>query len=189
MQSKVRKILENENHFRADHLGPASNGPPIWFWWTGSDLIIEEARRLAPGPENATTLAKWLWVLSRQSLRLFENPKKRSLMPDDLPHDFVLDISQPYLGNFISTPIRLDALKNRKTTFLKENPAVNQQVMLWQFENLNSYRNINSGTNIFTNNPKNVILITKYMFLIFLKKEDNVLIKKLKEWANRYFAL
>ena len=33
-------------------------------------------------------------------------------MPDDLPHDFVLEISRPYLGKFISVPSDWTPLKN-----------------------------------------------------------------------------
>jgi homospermidine synthase len=131
MQSKVR-ILENEITSGADILGALLMGHPYGSWWTGSDLSIEEARRLAPG-QNATTLQVALGVISAV-LWMFENPKKGICLPDDLPHDFVLNISKPYLGNFISTPSDWTPLKNRKPYF-KENPDSKPASDTWQFEN------------------------------------------------------
>jgi homospermidine synthase len=131
MQSKVR-ILEDEITSGADILGALLMGHDYNSWWTGSDLSIEEARRLAPG-QNATTLQVALGVLSAV-LWMFENPKMGLCLPDDLPHDFVLDISKPYLGNFISTPSDWTPLKNRKIYF-KENPASKPAKDVWQFEN------------------------------------------------------
>ncbi len=34
------------------------------------------------------------------------------LLPDDLPHDYVLEIARPYLGHFISTPSDWTPLKD-----------------------------------------------------------------------------
>lgn len=131
MQSKVR-IMGDEITSGADILGALLMGHPYNSWWTGSDLSIEEARRLIPG-QNATTIQVALGVISAV-LWMFENPKKGLCLPDDLPHDFVLDISKPYLGNFISTPSDWTPLKNRKVYF-KENPAATPASDIWQYEN------------------------------------------------------
>jgi len=131
MQSKVR-ILEDEITSGADILGALLMGHPYNSWWTGSALTIEEARRLAPG-QNATTLQVALGVISAV-LWMFENPHRGICLPDDLPHDFVLDIAKPYLGDFISTASDWTPLKNRKVYF-KENPASRAAEDVWQFEN------------------------------------------------------
>jgi len=131
MQSKVR-ILEDEITSGADILGALLMGHPYNSWWTGSALTIEEARRLAPG-QNATTLQVALGVISAV-LWMFENPHRGICLPDDLPHDFVLDIAKPYLGDFISTASDWTPLKNRKVYF-KENPASKTAEGVWQFEN------------------------------------------------------
>ncbi len=131
MQSKIR-ILEDEITSGADILGALLMGHRYNSWWTGSDLSIQEARRLAPG-QNATTLQVALGVIAAV-LWMFENPKKGICLPDDLPHDFVLDIAKPYLGDFISTPSDWTPLKNRKIYF-KENPASKPAADVWQFEN------------------------------------------------------
>ncbi|MDE2311593.1 MAG: homospermidine synthase [Patescibacteria group bacterium] len=131
MQSKVR-ILEDEITSGRDILGALLMGHPYNSWWTGSDLSIEEARRLAAG-QNATTLQVAAGVMAA-ALWMIKNPKMGLKLPDDLPHDFVLDFAKPYLGKFISTPSDWTPLKNRKDYF-KENPATKPFRELWAFEN------------------------------------------------------
>ena len=53
---------------------------------------------------------------------MIENPGEGVCVPDDLPHEYVLGISKPYLGKFISMPSdwtplqRLHATPSRATT-------------------------------------------------------------------------
>jgi homospermidine synthase len=131
MQSKVR-IMTDEITKGADILGALLMGHPYNSWWTGSDLSIQEARRVAPG-QQATTLQVAAGIMA-SVLWMMENPKQGLKIPDDLPHDFVLDFAKPYLGNFISTPSDWTPLKNRKVYF-KENPATKPAADVWQFEN------------------------------------------------------
>ncbi|MCX6797422.1 MAG: saccharopine dehydrogenase NADP-binding domain-containing protein [Candidatus Doudnabacteria bacterium] len=126
------RIMEDEITSGADILGALMMGHEYNSWWTGSALTIEEARRLAPG-QNATTLQVALGVISAV-LWMMENPKQGICLPDDLPHDFVLDIAKPFLGDFISTPSDWTPLKNRMVYF-KENPASRPAADTWQFEN------------------------------------------------------
>jgi len=109
------RIMEDEITTGSDILGALIMGHEYNSWWTGSNLSIEEARRLAPG-QNATTLQVALGVVSAV-LWMMENPKKGINLPDDLPHDFVLDIAKPYLGDFISMPSDWTPLKNRVVYF------------------------------------------------------------------------
>lgn len=132
LQSKLR-IMNDEIITGADILGALLMGHAYNSWWTGSDLSIEQTRAILPG-QNATTLQVAIGVVSAV-LWMLENPKKGVNLPDDLPHDFVLDISKPYLGNFISTPSDWTPLKNR-TVYFKDNPAsavANPDP--WQFHN------------------------------------------------------
>ena len=126
------RIMEDEITCGADILGALIMGHQFNSWWTGSALTIEEARRLAPG-QNATTLQVALGVVS-SVLWMIENPRRGLNLPDDLPHDFVLDVAKPYLGDFISTPSDWTPLKNR-VTYFKENPASQTHPDPWQFEN------------------------------------------------------
>ena len=131
MQPKVR-ILEDEITSGADILGALLMGHDYNSWWTGSNLTIEEARRLAPG-QNATTLQVAAGVIGAV-LWMMENPRKGLNLPDDLPHDFVLNFAKPYLGEFISRPSDWTPLKNRTVVF-KENPLSESHQDPWQFKN------------------------------------------------------
>jgi homospermidine synthase len=127
------RIMGDEIICGADILGALLMGHQYNSWWTGSALTIEEARRLAPG-QNATTLQVALGVIS-SVLWMIENPRQGICLPDDLPHDFVLNIAKPYLGDFISTPSDWTPLKNR-TIYFKENPASQaDEEDIWQFRN------------------------------------------------------
>ena len=99
----------------SDILGALLMGHPYNSWWTGSILPIDEAKKLAPG-QNATTIQVALGVVSAV-MWMIENPKKGFCLPDDLPHEFVLDIAKPYLGEFWSGPSDWTPLKNRNGLF------------------------------------------------------------------------
>lgn len=133
MQPKQRILTDDEITSGADILGALLMGHPYNSWWTGSILDITESRRLAPG-QNATTIQVALGVISAV-LWMIENPRKGICLPDDLPHDFVLAIAKPYLGEFVSLPSDWTPLKNRQV-FFKENPqSTVDRTDPWQFKN------------------------------------------------------
>ncbi len=131
MQPKIR-ILTDEITCGKDILGALLMGHKFNSWWTGSSLTIEEARKIVPG-QNATTLQVAAGVIAAVKY-MIENPKKGFCLPDDLPHDYVLNIAKPYLGEFISTPSDWTPLKNRKV-FFKENKKSAADKDPWQFNN------------------------------------------------------
>lgn len=101
-------------------------------------LDIDESRRLVPG-QNPTTVQVASSVLGTL-FWMIRNPEKGVKLPDDLPHEEVLDIAMPYLGPFISQPVdwspRLNGLhdsakKNGKTNKFRDN---NDEHEDWQFE-------------------------------------------------------
>ena len=133
LQSRLRIMDDKEIISGADILGALLMGHPYKSWWTGSILSIEEARKLVPG-QNATTIQVALGVVSAV-LWMIENPRKGFCLPDDLPHDFVLEIAKPYLGEFYSAPSDWTPLKHRQVYF-KENPANDyDKEDVWQFKN------------------------------------------------------
>ena len=133
LQPKLRIMNDQEIVFGADILGALLMGHPYNSWWTGSILSIEEAKTLAPG-QNATTVQVAIGVVSAV-MWMIEHPNKGFCLPDDLPHEFVLDIAKPYLGTFSSEPSDWTPLKNRAVYF-KENPANNyDREDVWQFKN------------------------------------------------------
>lgn len=132
MQSKLR-IMNDEITSGADILGALIMGHAYQAWWTGSDLSIEESRRLVPN-QNATTLQVAISVVAA-SIWMIENPDQGVCVPDDLPHDTVLEIANPYLGKFISIPVDWTPLKHYKNFF---HGYTNHSVDWsdpWQFKN------------------------------------------------------
>jgi homospermidine synthase len=140
IQPKLRimnkEIIKGEDILGALIMGQRTKGPggkTCNSWWTGSILDIHESRMLVPG-QNATTIQVALGVVSAVAW-MIENPRKGLCLPDDLPHDFVLGISKPYLGRFVSRAYDWTPLKNRHVYF-KENAAnLPDQGDPWQFRN------------------------------------------------------
>ncbi|MDP3027781.1 MAG: saccharopine dehydrogenase NADP-binding domain-containing protein [Nanoarchaeota archaeon] len=131
MQPKMR-IMADEIVSGKDILGALVMGHPYNSWWTGSSLSIEETRKILPG-QNATTLQVAAGVVSAVKWAI-DNPRKGICVPDDLPHDYILDIAKPYLGNLISIPSDWTPLKNRRVYF-PENPDSKADRDPWQFKN------------------------------------------------------
>ncbi len=133
LQPKLRIYSDDEIVSGADILGALIMGHSYNSWWTGSDLSIEEARKLVPG-QNATTIQVAAGVLSAV-MWMLENPDKGVCIPDDLPHEYVLNAIKPYLGKFVSEPFDWTPLKNH-TILFKDNPQSNiMEEDVWQFKN------------------------------------------------------
>jgi len=132
LQKKLR-ILNDEITSGADILGALIMGHAYNSWWVGSDLSIEESRRLVPH-QNATTMQVAISVVAAV-VWMIENPTRGVVVPDDLPHDYVLKISKPYLGRFISKPSHWTPLKHYTNAFEgHNNPALDRDDP-WQFKN------------------------------------------------------
>lgn len=133
LQHKLRIMSDREIVSGADILGALLMGHPYKSWWTGSILPISEAKKLAPG-QNATTIQVALGIVSAV-MWMIRHPREGFCLPDDLPHEFVLNIAKPYLGEFRSTPSDWTPLKNR-VVFFKENPEnLYDREDIWQFKN------------------------------------------------------
>jgi homospermidine synthase len=66
---------------------------------------------------------------------MMENPAKSVRVPDDLPHEYILNIAKPYLGKFVSEPSDWTPLKNYQV-FFRENPgAYLDKRNIWCFNN------------------------------------------------------
>jgi len=133
LQPRLRIMNDREIVSGSDILGALLMGHPYNSWWTGSILLIDEAKKLAPG-ENATTIQVALGVVSAV-MWMIDNPRKGFCLPDDLPHEFVLDIAKPYLGEFWSGPSEWTPLQDR-VVYFKENPENDYDYEdIWQFKN------------------------------------------------------
>ncbi len=132
LQPNVR-IMYDEITSGSDILGALLMGHAYNSWWTGSDLSIEESRRLVPH-QNATTMQVAISAVAA-AMWMIENPAMGVCVPDDLPHEYILDIAKPYLGKFISIPSDWTPLKHYTNTFDGyNNPSIDWDDP-WQFKN------------------------------------------------------
>jgi homospermidine synthase len=112
-----------------DELGVLLMGPRIGAYWHGSQLTIDDARALCP--DNSATslqvaapiLAGMVWVM--------KNPERGIVEPDDLPHDELLPMIDPYLGRVVGVRSDWTPLQGRCTLF----PQPLDRDDPWQFVN------------------------------------------------------
>jgi len=98
-----RRVMSDELIEGSDELGILLMGHAQRSWWFGSELSLDEARRILPG-HNATTVQVAAGVAA--ALRwMLENPDQGVLVPDELPWESLLEAARPYLGRVTSRPV------------------------------------------------------------------------------------
>jgi homospermidine synthase len=127
------RIMRDEIIGGADILGALLMGHAYNSWWTGSALSIEESRRMVPH-QNATTMQVAISVVAA-ALWMVENPNRGVCVPDDLPHEYILGIARPYLGESISIPSDWTPLKHYANNFDGFNRPDIDFDDPWQFKN------------------------------------------------------
>ncbi|MFA6320920.1 MAG: saccharopine dehydrogenase C-terminal domain-containing protein [Candidatus Omnitrophota bacterium] len=132
LQPKLR-IMSDEITGGEDILGALIMGHKYTSWWTGSILSIEESRRLIPH-QNATTMQVAIGIVAA-TMWMIENPEEGVCLADNLPHDYILNIAKPYLGELASVPSDWTPFKNYRI-FFKENPkSYLDKKNVWSFNN------------------------------------------------------
>ncbi len=126
------RILNDEITSGSDILGALIMGHPYNSWWVGSDLSIEESRRLVPH-QNATTMQVAISVVAAV-LWMVQNPDRGVVLPVDLPHEFVLKIAKPYLGKWISKASPWTPLAHYTNAFEGFNNPQVDTTDPWQFK-------------------------------------------------------
>ncbi len=132
LQKKLR-IMNDEITGGSDILGALIMGHPYDSWWIGSDLSIEESRRLVPH-QNATTMQVAISVVAA-TMWMIQNPAAGVRVPDDLPHEYILRVAKPYLGRFISRAADWTPLKHYTNAFAGHNNPALDLTDPWQFRN------------------------------------------------------
>ncbi len=132
LQPRLR-IMNDEITKGADILGALIMGHPYRSWWIGSDLSIEESRRLVPH-QNATTMQVAISVVAA-TMWMIANPEEGVRVPDDLPHEYILAVSRPYLGRWISTRSDWTPLRDYRNAFSGHNRPSFDPRDPWQFKN------------------------------------------------------
>jgi homospermidine synthase len=132
LQPKLR-IMNDEITSGSDILGAFLMGHTYYGWWTGSDLSIEQSRRLVPH-QSATTIQVAISVVAA-AMWMMQNPAEGVRVPDQLPHEFILKIADPYLGKNISMPVDWTPLKHYVNPFAKHHRPDLDLKDPWQFKN------------------------------------------------------
>ncbi len=124
-----QRILLNELETGMDELGILIMGHKKGAYWYGSQLTIEETRKLVPY-QNATGLQVTAGVLGGM-IWAMENQKNGVVEAEDIDFERVLEIAEPYLGSMIGEYTDWTPLKGREMLF-PEDIDMNDP---WQFKN------------------------------------------------------
>jgi homospermidine synthase len=128
-----QRIMNDDITSGSDILGALLMGHPYNSWWIGSDLGIEESRRLVPH-QNATTMQVAVSVVAA-TMWMMRNPARGLCVPEDLPHDEILEVAKPWLGRFISTPSDWTPLQDQIDAFAGYGRPKADRRDPWQFRN------------------------------------------------------
>lgn len=113
-----------------DELGVLLMGPRAGAYWYGSQLSIQEARRLAPH-NNATSLQVAAGALGALVWAI-ENPDRGLVEPEELDHARVLEVAEPYLQPLIGVTTDWTPLQDRGQLFDEDTDEADP----WQFKNI-----------------------------------------------------
>jgi homospermidine synthase len=129
-QPKVHILDENEIEEGIDELGVLVYGHKKNAYWYGSQLSIEETRRIAPY-QNATGLQVTSAVIAGMVWAL-ENPNAGIVEADEMDFKRCLEVQMPYLGPVIGTYTDWTPLSNRPGLFPEDIDTTDP----WQFKNV-----------------------------------------------------
>ncbi len=129
-QSSWHILDENEIVDGIDELGVLLYGHANNAYWFGSQLSIEETRRIAPY-QNATGLQVTSAVLAGMVWAL-ENPNAGIVEADELDFRRCLEVQMPYLGPVIGTYTDWTPLQDRPGFFPEDIDTSDP----WQFRNI-----------------------------------------------------
>ena len=129
-QPKIHILDENEIEDGIDELGVLLYGHKKNAYWYGSQLSIEETRRIAPY-QNATGLQVTSAVLAGMVWAL-ENPNAGIVEADEMDYKRCLEVQRPYLGPVIGTYTDWTPLTGRPGLFPEEIDKRDP----WQFKNV-----------------------------------------------------
>jgi homospermidine synthase len=125
-----KRIMMDEITSGIDELGVLLAGHKKNAYWYGSQLSIQEARRLAPH-NSATSLQVTVATLSGL-IWAIENPNSGIVEPDDLDYRRALEICRPYLGPVVGEYTEWHPLVDRARMF----PEDLDETDPWQFKNV-----------------------------------------------------
>lgn len=126
---KAKRLMMAEITAGIDELGVLLMGHARGAYWFGSQLSIDEARRLAPH-NNATSLQVTVAVLAGVVWAI-ENPGRGIVEPEEMDFERILEICRPYLGTMLGAYSDWTPLLDRGLLFEEEVDEGDP----WQFRN------------------------------------------------------
>jgi homospermidine synthase len=130
VQQERQRILMDDITAGIDELGVLLAGHKKNAYWFGSQLSVEEARKLAPF-NNATSLQVCAAVLSGV-VSAMENPNLGVIEPDEMDFRRNLEVCMPYLGPVVGQYTDWTPLHERERLF----PEDIDKSDPWQFKNV-----------------------------------------------------
>lgn len=112
-----------------DEVGALLMGHAKGAYWFGSQLSVDDARKLAPF-NNSTSLQVACAILGAIVWAL-ENPDRGVVEPEELDFERVLEIAAPYLGKVVGAYTNWTPLADRGVLFPEEVDSADP----WQFAN------------------------------------------------------
>jgi homospermidine synthase len=130
LQDHKRIMMDDIVSGGIDELGVLLAGHRKNAYWFGSQLTVDEARKLAPY-NNATSLQVTVAVLSGMVWAM-ENPNSGLVEPDEMDFRRNLEICLPYLGTMTGAYSDWTPLTDRERLF----PEDIDKTDPWQFKNV-----------------------------------------------------
>ena len=128
---RSHRLIMDEITIGSDELGVLLLGDFHGYtgYWHGSNLSIEQTRDLVPH-NNATSLQVAAGVLAAITWAL-ENPNEGLTEPDDIDHQYILNIADQYLGEIISAKTSWTPIAKRNAIIKEDYDTTDP----WQFKN------------------------------------------------------
>lgn len=128
-QPDAKRLMSDEIDHGMDELGVLLLGPKHNAYWYGSQLKIEEARKLAKF-NSATSLqiaagvfSGMMWAIQHRTAGIVE--------PEEMDYQEVLETAKPYLGKLVGVYSDWTPLKDRNELFSQDLDHEDP----WQFQN------------------------------------------------------
>lgn len=129
LQSRQR-VMKDEITSGVDELGVLLMGPAKGAYWYGSQLSIGQARELCP--HNSATSLQVTAAVMAGVVWAMKNPARDVVEPDDLPHEEILALARPYLGDVVGVYTDWTPLQGRSWLFKETIDSRDP----WQFRNV-----------------------------------------------------
>jgi homospermidine synthase len=123
------RVLKDEIASGMDELGVLLMGHARCAYWYGSQLSIEQARALCP--HNSATSLQVAAPVMAGVVWAMRNPQRDIVEPDDLPHEEILRLCRPYLGDVVGVYSDWTPLSGRGWPFDEDIDREDP----WQFKN------------------------------------------------------